>query len=305
MPQSKSPLGTVLRNRYRVARLLAEGGMGAVYEAMDERTGERVAVKLLHPGLEDDGEWCERFRREAEVGRAIVSPHVARLLEAGKNREGRRWIAFELLDGETLEERLRRAGKLPFSDVTWVIEHALLGLGAAHRLGVVHRDVKPANLLLERARPWLRVLDFGVAKRLVPSGASLTSTDRTLGTPSYMSPEQFEDPRDVDARTDLYSVGLVAYRALTGRFPFQHPDVAAMHDAKRRGGVASLAGASGVTWPDALEGWVQHMVAPRRDDRFSSAQAARRAWERACASMAEHTPLGSSIPEDDTELDPA
>ncbi len=287
-----SPLGAVLRKRYRLAR--------------DEHAGERVAIKLLHASLGDDTEWCERFRREAEVGKEIVSRHVARLLEAGKNREGRYWIAFEFLEGESLDERLRGGGRLPFVDVSWTIEHALLGLGAAHRLGVVHRDIKPANLFIERARPWLRVLDFGLAKRMVGESASsgLTSVDRTLGTPSYMSPEQFVNPRDVDARTDLYSTGLVAYRALTGRLPFQHHDIGAMQEAKRTRGVASLACATGVSWPDPLEGWMQHMVAPRPGDRFTNAEAALRAWERACEAMASHTPVNVEAAQDDTELDP-
>jgi serine/threonine protein kinase len=298
--------GTVLGQRYRLERFLARGGMGEVYEAVDERSpGERVAIKVLHLEFARDAEWCGRFRREAEVATAIVSPYVARLWRAGKNREGRRWMAFELLVGESLDACLKREGRLPFAEVAWMLEHALRGLHAAHSAGVIHRDIKPGNLFVERDPRTLRVLDFGIAKRIRIGTASsgLTGAETTLGTPSYMSPEQLVNPGAIDARADLYSVGLVAYRALAGRLPFDARNLGAIVEAKHAGDLPSLTRVSGVTWPDAVEGWLRTATATRAEDRFATAEAARSAWSRARDAMNDYR--STAVPEgsghEDTE----
>ena len=315
MTETGGAIGKVLGGRYRLHRFIAQGGMGEVYEGTDEKApGKRVAVKLLHTQFTDDDDLLARMRREARVAQNIDSPHVARVFQAGVNRERRGWIVFEFLDGESLDVRLRRESRLPFEEVAWIVEHALLGLGAAHDVGVVHRDIKPANLFLEREPKQLRVLDFGVAKQLrsdIATAASaltqtspLTKFGDVLGTPSYMSPEQLEDSQDIDARTDIYSVGLVAYRVLTGGLPFERQELRALFELKRIGTLASLAHASGVVWPHALESWIQRAVARQRQNRFESARAALVAWHDAITAMKDYQHVAAPVDHahEDTDL---
>ncbi len=287
-------VGKVLGGRYRLVRVIGQGGMGAVYEAIDERSGGRVAAKLLHSFYSDDDDLHARLRREAQVAEHIRSPHIARVLNAGVNRERRGWIVFEYLDGESLDVRLKRDGQLSFADTSWIVEHTLLGLEAAHRVVVVHRDIKPGNLFIERTTPLrLRVVDFGVAKRFRRNdGATsgLTSFGTVLGTPSYASPEQLRGAKDIDVRADIYSVGLVAFRLIAGRLPFEHQELGALLAMKQSAVVGSLARATGITWPDALEVWIQRAAATRREDRFASAEETRTAWRGACEAMRGHAP---------------
>jgi serine/threonine-protein kinase len=287
-----SLVGTVLGERYQLVCFLARGGMGEVYEAHDHKRQQRLAIKLLRQELNADPEWCARFERECKIAASIDSPHVARVLKAGEMRTGRRWIAYEFLEGESLDVRFARTGRLPFTEVAWMVEHALLGLRAAHQLGVIHRDVKPGNLFLLAGGSKLVVLDFGIAKRFGPGrkSSSLTSTGAMLGTPSYMSPEQLVNPKGVDLRTDLYSVGLVAYRLLSERLPFQHRDFGAMLHNKLEGRLPPLASASGTTWPDLMDGWMEHMVAARREHRFASADAALQGWQVVSEAMRTYVP---------------
>jgi serine/threonine-protein kinase len=304
-----SLVNVLLADRYKLLRLVARGGMGEVYEAHDEKRGRRVAIKLLSRDLDDDPEWCERFDREAKVAAEIASPYVARVLRAGRTRShgGRRWIAFQFLDGESLETQLERSTRLPFAEVDWMMEHLLTALEHMHDADIVHRDIKPSNLMVVRAAvPKLVVLDFGVAKRVVAGrhSSGLTALDSVLGTPAYMSPEQFLSSKTVNASTDLFSAGAVAYRALTGRVPFQHRTLSGMFDAKQRGLLPSLASASGVTWPEAPQAWLAAMVAPRPEDRFDSAQASRRAWRTVREAMKKHVQVavGDEGKHADTDL---
>jgi serine/threonine protein kinase len=303
-----SLVGSVLSGRYDLLRFMAAGGMGEVFEAHDQKRDCRVAIKVLREELSKDAEWCARFKRESEVAAAIHSPYVARVLNAGETRGGRRWIAFELLAGESLDARLRQSRSLPFADVGWMIEHLLMALDSAHGLGVIHRDIKPGNLFVVPVGPKLVVLDFGIAKRAVPGRRSsgLTNVDAMLGTPSYMSPEQLVSSKGVDVRTDVYSAGLVAYRMMTGRLPFQSREWAEMLESKRRGVLPSLASASGTTWPETMEGWIAHTVAANREERFASAEAALRAWRAASDAMRAHTSLEAPPDGDhrDTDLAP-
>jgi serine/threonine-protein kinase len=234
------------------------------------------------------------------------------------NRERRGWVVFEYLEGEGLDTRLKRERRIPFVDVAWIIEHALLGLEAAHKIGVVHRDIKPANLFLEHDPKRLRVLDFGVAKRVrrndtMTAASALTQTSPltklgdVIGTPSYMSPEQLENSLDIDARTDIYSVGLVAYRSLVGSLPFEHQELGALFELKRVGTLTSLAHGSGLVWPQALESWVQRAASRDRNARFESASAALTAWRGAIAAMKDHVQGPADVDDgghEDTDLAP-
>jgi serine/threonine-protein kinase len=225
-------IGTTLAQKYELIRLLGQGGMGSVYEAEHRDTRERVAVKVLHSHLHDaDGDARRRFRREAEAAGAIQHDHVVRVLDAGTCEvTGRLYLVTEYLEGEDLQRVLDRTGPISPGGALRIACQALAGLAEAHSARVVHRDVKPANLFLARApggRVTVKILDFGVAKVRTdplapPQGAGLTTTAGILGSPLYMSPEQVQSSRDVDHRTDLWSLGCVLYAALAGRAPHQH-----------------------------------------------------------------------------------
>ncbi len=312
----ESAIGKVLGGCYRLVRFVAQGGMGEVYEAVDQESGARVAAKLLHPQFNGDAELLERLKREAWSAERIRSPHVARVIAAGTDRDSRGWIIFEFLEGESLDARLRRDKTVPFLDVAWMIAHTLLGLEAAHNIGIAHRDIKPANLFLERAPKRLRVLDFGVAKR-VQTGAGgaasaltqpspLTRLGDVVGTPSYMSPEQLENSVDVDCRTDIYSVGLVVYRMITGNLLYERQDLRSLFELKQRGALPTLTHASGVVWHEALESWVGKAAARKRDDRYESAGAALASWYVVVDAMKNYAPL-PAVPDRthaDTDLAP-
>ncbi len=223
--------GTVGR-RYQLVRLLGEGGMGAVHEALHTGTGRTVALKLIHPRLRERGDGAEgRFRQEALAVGALHSPHLVEVLDAGEDEEsGDLYLVMEHLRGEDLKRLLDRAGPLPPDVALRIAAQALVGLAKAHQAGIVHRDVKPANLFLaqgEEGEVTVKVLDFGVAKvTRGPLHAALTSgltrSDTALGSPLYMSPEQMQDSKGVDPRTDLWSLGCTLYAMLTGRAPYSH-----------------------------------------------------------------------------------
>jgi serine/threonine protein kinase len=233
----RAVIGGILGQKYQLSRLLGRGGMGAVYEAERVDTGERVAVKVLHGHLViPGGDGPRRFRREAAAVRAIRGEHIPRVIDAGADRAtGQLYLVTELLDGEDLQRLLDRVGPLSVGGALAIAAQALLGLCDAHAAGVVHRDIKPANLFLSRADGGalrVKLLDFGIAKvdgvalaaapTADPSALSLTSSGSFLGSPLYMSPEQIQNSREVDHRTDLWSLGCVLYAALSGRAPHQH-----------------------------------------------------------------------------------
>ncbi|WP_438000962.1 serine/threonine-protein kinase [Sorangium sp. So ce185] len=222
-----------LNGRYLLGSLLGEGGMGAVYEAEDLAEKRRVAVKLINPErAERSGSAIGRFEREARVAGGIDTDHIARVLDSGKDAEsGAPFMVIELLRGEDLGQLLGRLGPLPPPLALRIVAQTCVGLQKAHEAGVMHRDIKPANLFLARreGEPTITVklLDFGIAKIRRPHGSEdpstgLTQTGTMLGTPRYMSPEQARGRREMDHRTDIWSLGIVLYRALAGRTPHEH-----------------------------------------------------------------------------------
>ncbi len=217
-------IGTELDGRFRIEREIGHGGMGVVYAAIDVATSRRVALKVLNQRVAGRAESIHRFGREARVAASLVSPHVARILDVGRLSSGAQYMAMELLEGEDLERLLARRGPLPVPLALECIMQACLGLAEAHAAGIVHRDIKLPNLFLAASTPTaiVKVLDFGLAKHPSIAGAdgSLTHADTLLGTLHYMSPEQLFSARDVDARTDLWALGVCLYRLLSGRFPF-------------------------------------------------------------------------------------
>src|SRR5580700_8945700 len=220
-------LGTTLSGRYRLEARIGAGGMSTVYRALDETLQRQVAIKLLNREVASDSDQLERFRREARAVAQLSHPHIVGVIDAGED-ENRPYIVFEYVEGETLKERIRRTGRLPITEaVAYAIEIAR-ALGAAHARHIVHRDVKPQNVLLDHEGS-AKVTDFGIARTLEEDG--LTADGRVLGTTEYVSPEQALG-YDVTGQSDLYSLGVVLYESLTGAVPFTAPNeiaVAAMH----------------------------------------------------------------------------
>lgn len=222
---SNAPLqeGALVAGRYRIVRLLGEGGMGAVYEAQHEELGRKVALKVLLPELTGDKELVGRFFREARAAAAIHHPGIVEVFDLGRDGE-QAFIAMEKLEGEELSDRIRYGGVLGPRFVARVGAEIADAVAAAHEHGVIHRDLKPQNLFLTRRgkEEIVKVLDFGLAKVAGHDpNSALTRSGQVFGTPLYMSPEQLRGGRDVDGRTDVYAIGAILYEALTGVPPFE------------------------------------------------------------------------------------
>lgn len=223
---AEDPTGETLEStKYAVERVLGRGGMGTVFQARHIKLGHQVAIKILAEGLRRHAELVTRFEREARAASALSSPHAVRVFDIDTTDDGVPFIVMELLAGRDLGQILASSGPQPIGmAVRWIID-ACDAIGEAHRLGIVHRDVKPANLLLCDVSGGIKVLDFGIAKHVASKDAAITANVAPLGTPQYMSPEQVRCSRDVDTRTDIWSLGVTLYELVTGRPPYNH-DVA-------------------------------------------------------------------------------
>ncbi len=220
-----SLLGQVLAGKYRMDERLNQGGMGAVYRGTHVLMDKTVAVKVLRPALAADEKIVARFSREARAASRISHPHAVSVTDFGESEDGVVFLVMEYLDGKTLKEIIREEGPLPLPRVVEIIRQVGGALDAAHEQGVVHRDLKSENImLLNSAGPdYAKVLDFGIAKINEPTGAydpGLTAPDLVIGTPQYMSPEQCSQASEIDARSDLYSLGVIIYEMLAGHVPF-------------------------------------------------------------------------------------
>src|SRR3954469_23404027 len=213
---------------YRVSELIGEGGMGVVYLAEHPGIGRRAAIKILRPGLTDNAELTKRFFNEARAANAIRHAGIVEVLDCGTLPSGTAYIVMELLEGENLAARLRKAGQLPVADARRVAAQTASALAAAHAAGIVHRDLKPDNLYLvpderDASLEMVKVLDFGIAKLGQDAGRTSSVRTRTgsvMGTPAYMSPEQCRGTREIDPRTDIYALGVILFEMLCGRPPF-------------------------------------------------------------------------------------
>jgi serine/threonine-protein kinase len=223
--------GDHIGERYTVERLLGQGAAGVVYAAVHDYTGRPVAIKWIHPHVARDVTNAHRFLREARAAASVQHPNVVEILDAGRDRETY-YLVMERLEGNLLSETLKRGG-LSVPAIARIFLTLMRGVAAAHSYGIVHRDLKPENVFLcppERGRPGgAKVLDFGISKlRQGDKNAELTEAGVFVGSPYYMAPEQIADSRSVDARADVYSIGVMLFEALTGRVPFDAESLSAL-----------------------------------------------------------------------------
>jgi eukaryotic-like serine/threonine-protein kinase len=271
--------GRRLAGRYELEDPIASGGMGTVWRARDDVLGRPVAVKVLHHHLARDPDLLDRFRLEAVAAARLSHPAIVRVFDTGID-DGICFIVMELFEGTTLEAVLEERGTLEAEEAARIVGSVLHGLAHAHREDVVHRDVKPGNILLDRDG-WVKVTDFGIAKAAF-AGADLTTTGNLLGTSRYLAPEQVAGG-PVDARTDLYSTGIVLYEALTGRAPFEaETHIATATKRLTADPVPPRALRSGISRD--LDAVVMRALAREPEGRFGSAEEMAESLERAVPS---------------------
>ncbi len=284
-------IGTRVDGKYELSKVLGQGAMGIVYRARHATTGREVALKLLHPGKALAPQALERFQREARaMGTVADSLHAVQVLDAGVDpTTGSPYIVMELLSGEDIDALLSRLGPLPVPLALRIAAQALTGLIPAHDKGIVHRDLKPSNLFLmtrAEAEPVVKVLDFGIAKMRAEAegdGSSvkgnLTATNSTLGSPAYMSPEQVRGAKTLDARSDLWSMGVVLYQLVSGALPFEADALSAMLLAIMNGVPVPL-GARAPWAPPEVAGIIERAMQRDPAQRFGSAREMRDAIVR-------------------------
>ncbi|MGO9837695.1 MAG: protein kinase domain-containing protein [Polyangiaceae bacterium] len=222
--------GDTIEGKYAIVGVIGEGGMGVVYEATHLRLKRRVAVKMLLPHmLAASTDLVARFEREARAAGQLRDKHITKVLDVDTTSEGLPYLVMEYLEGHDLEAELVARGPLPIAEAVGFVLQVCGAMAEAHTAGIVHRDLKPSNLFLTPDRDgWLvKVLDFGISKMADEADAKLTGTQTTVGTPLYMSPEQVRSSRNVDSRSDIWSLGVILYELLAGRTPFEGSTTAA------------------------------------------------------------------------------
>jgi len=265
----------LIGGRYRLEQSIGSGGMGEVFRATDALLGRPVAVKLVHPvEPRKRQEITESFLREARISAAIAHPNVVQILDFGVHEESAPFIVMELLEGESLADLMGRGVTMPIGFVFDLIARVLDALKAAHRAGVIHRDLKPENIFLTRDRGGLnpKLLDFGISKILDASGVAFVTTTHghIVGTPAYMSPEQARGLKEIDQRSDVYSMGVVLYELLSGELPFfsENPGdllvlIMTSHEQPLRERAATI--------DPALSSFVRRAMAKQPAERFRDA----------------------------------
>jgi serine/threonine-protein kinase len=273
-PKPEDFLGRTLDGRYRLDAVLGQGGMGMVFRATQTSMSRPVAVKTLHPNLAMAPTFYERFKREAELASRLHHPNIITIYDFGRDKDGTCYYVMELLEGESLRQLVKREGPMTLRRATAVLEQAALGVAHAHRQGVVHRDIKPHNIMISRVdeHEFVKVLDFGLVKALeAEEEEQLTSTGQVLGTPQYMPPEQ-AGGESVDPRSDLYSLTGVLFYTLTGTSPFGAKTVRKALQAALTLPAPTIGSMRvGAPVPEGLDAWVKKGLAIEKADRFKDA----------------------------------
>jgi tRNA A-37 threonylcarbamoyl transferase component Bud32 len=271
-------IGELIGGRYEIEELVGSGGMSSVYRARDSVLERRVALKVLHEHFSADPEYVERFRREARAIARLNHPNIVTVIDRGEFGK-RQFIVFEHIPGENLKEVVEREGQLPVAQALALTHQIARGLAFAHQHGVVHRDVKPQNVLLDESGT-AKVTDFGIARSLDP-GQELTQTGTLLGTSDYIAPEQASG-QPVDARSDQYSLGVLLYELLTGEVPYPADSFMAVAMRHLRDPVPSVRDRRPDV-PDRVDEIVARAMAKRPENRFPSTEAMMAAIEAALA----------------------
>ncbi len=280
-----------MQDRYAIERELGRGGMAVVYLAHDLRHDRPVALKVLHPELAASL-GPERFQREIRFAARLQHPHILTVLDSGE-AAGQLWFTMPFVEGESLRDRLRRERQLPVDVALQIGREAARALDYAHQHGIVHRDIKPENILLTSDGTTL-VADFGIARAL-EGDDRLTRTGLAIGTPAYMSPEQAAGEKEVDARTDVYSLGAVLYEMLAGEPPFTGPTAQAMI-ARRLSEPPPSVRRTRPNVPETVDLAIQRALAPVAADRFASAAELARALQVPGATQAPTVPAAEAVP---------
>ena len=277
------PPGSLLGGKFRIDRLLGAGAMGTVYAIHHELTRHKRALKLLHPSVQNIPDVVRRFLNEASAAGRAGNPHIVETFDAGTLPTGEPYVVMELLEGETLGSVLTRAGgTLEPSLAAEFVAQAAEGIDAAHRAGIIHRDLKPENLFVTTrdGDPFIKIIDFGVSKFATGSASGVRGTQAGMmyGSPAYMSPEQLTGQVDVDARTDVFALGVVLFQCLAGTLPFDGPTIEALM-VRILGGRPASFDSLGEGVPPALVDVVRAALELDRDVRIASASDLVRALE--------------------------
>ena len=275
-PEERVPIGSILDGRYRIDAVLGSGGMGRVYRGEHTGIGRAVAIKVLHADLSRNSEAANRFRREALASGRLDHPNIVRVDDSGFLDDGACYLVMEVLEGESLGERLAREKRIHWRDALVILREVLQGLHHAHERGVVHRDIKPDNIFLatKDGKRIIKILDFGIAKLYQgsPDDPASTRAGLTVGTPAYLSPEQAVGGAITPA-SDLYSATIVLYEMITGRAPFEERDPIAMlgaHVSRPPPAIAELAPDVVRELPPGFEDMLHLGLAKAPADRFAS-----------------------------------
>jgi serine/threonine protein kinase len=275
---ARAQVGTVLEGAYRLTRLLGEGGMGAVYQAVHLRLDKKVAVKVMAQELAASDEALARFRREVQVTSKLAHPHIVHVSDFGTAPSGEPFLVMEFLEGEDLSDRLDRVGRLPLATAVSIANQVSSALAATHAKGIVHRDLKPENLFLLRVEgvtDFVKVVDFGISK-VKASNEKLTRASVMMGTPAYMAPEQATGRvDDIDHRTDQWALACIVWEMLTGDVPFAGKDTPTLLYNITHGEPPPL---QAPDLPPDLEPVLRRALSKRQGDRYPTVTAFARAF---------------------------
>ncbi len=292
--------GTFFADRFQVDGRLGMGAMGKVVTATDMRTGQRVALKVLHREKAAQREAAERFTREAEVLARLGHPGIVRVVASERMPDGTRWLAMELIEGDTIAQRLRKKGPFTPEAAYGIITMLCDALDAAHREGIVHRDLKPENVMLPASgTPSCKILDFGLARVTQIGVERLTRAGTILGTPRYMAPELIETLKDTDHRADVFAVAVITYELLTGKSIYAAEDVGQLFGAILEGRMRTLQSLR-PDLPAAIDAVIARGAMRKPADRYQTAGAFAEAYARAAGIAAQRSQLATDMFDDQT-----